>query len=147
MQLAELALILVEEAKSSRDDLFVAALELATSEDTDVSEAQLNEAASVYVDFCKRTSSAVESVGLEGLAKAARLIGEGVSMAPGLPLDLRSSSEALLSHWPDFFIEYLESWTNSQPTAAQVKTLLDTMAQAEFVTPLDAVQLRNWVSC
>ncbi len=141
MQLAELALILVEEAKSSRDDLMVAALQLSTLEDGDGSEALLQESAATYTDFCERTSSAVESIGLTGLAKTARLIGEGVSMAPGLPLELRTPAEPLLCIWPEFFVSYVESWAQGQPDKELIAALLDCMTQAEFVTPLTPEQL------
>ncbi|OYU32334.1 MAG: hypothetical protein CFE39_03650 [Comamonadaceae bacterium PBBC2] len=141
MQLAELALLLIAEAESSRDDLFVTALELSALEDDDSSEAALGVAATTYADFCERTASAVESINLTGLSQAARLIGEGVGMVPGLPLELRAPAGPLLSYWPEFFMEYLRAWTVGAPDEATIVTLLGHMAQAEFVTPLDETQL------
>jgi chemotaxis protein histidine kinase CheA/ActR/RegA family two-component response regulator len=141
MQLTELAHILIAEAQASRDELFVAALELTSQEDGESTEAALAEHATSYADFCQRSAEAVSSIGLTGLAQSARILAEGLSMMPGLPLELRTPAEPLLSHWPDFFMAYLQAWTAGCPDESLVNPLLGNMAQAEFLIPLDAQQL------
>lgn len=141
MQLHELIDILVAEGRSSQDELLAHADLLATLDESDAPEGMLDDAATAYADFCRRASAASESLGLEGLTQAASLLADGVSMASGLPLELRVPAGALLKHWPHFFIFYLESWLQGQPDDAAVSDLLVGMADAQFITPLDEQQL------
>ena len=140
MQLLELIQILGEEARSSRAELLSGAQLISSLEDAEASEALLEAAASNYADFCGRASAAASSLGLEGLASASATLSEGLAAVSGLPLELRAPVGPLLAHWPDFFMAYLQAWSRGAPEQTLVDALLDQMAVAEFVTPLDAGQ-------
>ena len=143
MQLAELIQIIIEEATSSRDELLACTAMLSTLPDGEVNEGALDSAAATYANFCERAAMAAQSLGLAGLSSASSAIGEGLAMASSLPLDMRVPAKALLEHWPDFFIGYLDAWHQGQGQVhqeARVAGLLADMLQAEFVTPLDDAQ-------
>ena len=140
MQLAELIEIIIEEARSSRDDLLGCTALLSTLEDGAANEGALDAAAATYANFCERAATAAQSLGLAGLSSASSSIGEGLTMASSLPLEMRVPAAPLLKLWPDFFMAYMDAWSKGQIPEGQqapVGTLLANMLQAEFVTPLD----------
>ncbi len=140
MQLAELIQILTDEAQTSRSALQEQAQLLSTLEDAQGSEQVLEEHATAYADFCSRTAAASESLGLTGLAQAANAIADGLGMAGGLPLELRAPAGPLLLVWPEFFVTYLEAWSRAVPAQAPIAELLELIAAAEYLTPLDESQ-------
>ena len=143
MQLAELILIIIEEAQSSRAELAECTALLTTLEDGDANEGALDAAAATYANFCERAAMAAQSLGLLGLSSASSAIGEGLAMASSLPLEMRVPASPLLTNWPQFFTDYLDAWHQGQTPAlqqARVAGLLADMLQADFVTPLDEAQ-------
>ena len=146
MQLAELIEIIIEEARSSCDDLAGCTALLSTLEDGAANEGALDAAAADYANFCERAATAALSLGLSGLSLASSSIGEGLAMASSLPLEMRAPAAPLLNHWPDFFMGYLDAWSKGQVLESQqapVDALLANMLQAEFVTPLDETQFEE----
>ena len=106
-------------------------------------EGALDAAAATYANFCERAATAAQSLGLAGLSSASSSIGEGLTMASSLPLEMRVPAAPLLKLWPDFFMAYMDAWSKGQIPEGQqapVGTLLANMLQAEFVTPLDEAQ-------
>ena len=146
MQLDELIGIIIEEARSSREDLAGCTAVLSTLEDGAASEGALDAAAATYANFCGRAATAAQSLGLLGLSLASSSIGEGLAMASSLPLEMRVPAAPLLKQWPDFFMAYLDAWSHGQIPADQqapVSALLANMLQAEYVTPLDETQFAD----
>lgn len=139
MQLADLIRILRSEAAASRDELLGQAAQLAMLHEDGQAET-LEAAAQAYADFCQRAAAASASLGLAGLSTMASTLAEGVVMAAALPLELRAPAGPLLSAWPEFFASYLERWAAGSIDEAAVASLLENVAAAEFVTPLDEPQ-------
>ena len=146
MQLDELIGIIIEEARSSHDDLAGCSAVLSTLADGAANEGALDAAAATYANFCERAATAAQSLGLAGLSLASSSIGEGLAMASSLPLEMRVPAAPLLKHWPDFFMGYLGAWSHGRIPSDQqapVSTLLANMLQAEYVTPLDETQFAD----
>lgn len=143
MQLAELTQIIAEEAARSRDELLAGAAALCSLESGEAHQAELDEAAFAYADFCKRSSQATESLGLSGLAWAAASIAQLVEGMPAHALQARATAGPLLAHWPDFFMAYLDGWSQSDLARADVAALLVELGLAKNLVQWEEAQLHE----
>ena len=143
MQLAELTQIIAEEAALSRDDLLAGAAALSSLASGEAHQTALDDAAFSYADFCKRSSQATESLGLSGLAWAAASIADMLEGMPAHPLEARATAGPLLAHWPDFFMAYLDGWSQGDLSRADVATLLADLGHAQNLVHWDEAQLHE----
>ena len=144
MQLTELTLIMAEEAALNRDSLLAGATALTTLASNEANQPLLDEAAFTYADFCSRSSQATESLGLSGLAWVAASLAH--MLAPPMPdsaQSARAGAAQLLTHWPDFFMSYLDGWSQGNLAQVDIGGLLVDLAQAKQLVLLDEDQLRE----
>jgi chemotaxis protein histidine kinase CheA/FixJ family two-component response regulator len=143
MQLTELTLIIAEEAALSRDSLLAHAVALTTLESNEANQPALDEAAFTYADFCTRSSQATESLGLSGLAWAASSLAHLLELMPSNALAARASAAPLLTRWPDFFMAYLDGWSQGDLSDADSAMLLADLAHANKLVLWDKEQLQE----
>ncbi len=143
MQLTELTQIIAEEAALSRDSLLASAVALTTLVSSGANQPVLDEAAFTYADFCTRSSQATESLGLSGLAWAASSIAHMLEPMPQSALVARASAAPLLTHWPDFFMTYLEGWSRGDLAGVDIAGLLADLAHANKLVLWEDDQLRE----
>jgi chemotaxis protein histidine kinase CheA/ActR/RegA family two-component response regulator len=144
MQLTELTLIIAEEAALARDSLRAGAIALTTLESNEINQPVLDEAAFTYADFCTRSSQATESLGLSGLAWVASSIAH--MLAPPMPdsaLKVRAGAAQLLTHWPDFFMAYLDGWSQGHLADVDIAGLLADLGHASNLVLWEKDQLRE----
>lgn len=143
MQLTELTLIIAEEAALSRDSLLAGAIALTSLEATEANQPTLDEAAFTYADFCTRSSQATESLGLGGLAWAASSVAHMLEPMPQRELVARASAAPLLTRWPDFFMAYLDGWSQGDLGQVDIAGLLTDLAHARQLVLWEEDQLRE----
>jgi chemotaxis protein histidine kinase CheA/FixJ family two-component response regulator len=143
MQLTELTQIIAEEAALSRDSLLASAVGLTTLVSSGANQPVLDEAAFSYADFCTRSSQATESLGLSGLAWAASSIAHMLEPMPQSALVARASAAPLLTHWPDFFMAYLDGWSQGDLAGVDIAGLLVDLAHANKLVLWEEDQLRE----
>lgn len=144
MQLIELTQIITEEAALSRDSLLAGAVALTTLECSVTNQPTIDEAAFTYADFCTRSSQATESLGLSGLAWVASSIAH--MLAPPMPdraLEVRLEAAPLLRRWPDFFMAYLDGWTQGDLAQSDIAGLLADLAHLSRLVRWQEGQLRE----
>ena len=143
MQLTELTLIIAEEAALSRDSLLAGAIALTSLEATEANQPTLDEAAFTYADFCTRSSQATESLGLGGLAWAASSVAHMLEPMPQRELVARAGAAPLLTRWPDFFMAYLDGWSQGDLGQVDIAGLLTDLAHARQLVLWEEDQLRE----
>ncbi len=144
MQLTELTQIIAEEAALSRDGLLAGAIALTSLDSNDANQPTLDEAAFTYADFCTRSSQATESLGLGGLAWVASSIAH--MLAPPMPdsaLKIRAGAAQLLTHWPDFFMAYLDGWSQGNLAQTDIAGLLVDLTLANKLVLWEKEQLHE----
>ena len=143
MQLTELTLIISGEASLSRDSLLANAVALTSLDATEANQPLLDEAAFTYADFCSRSSQATESLGLSGLAWAASSLAHMLEPMPHSALVARSTAAPLLTRWPDFFMAYLDGWSQGNLADVDIAGLLADLAFANRLVLWEEEQLRE----
>lgn len=143
MQLTELTLIIAEEASLSRDSLLADAVALTSLDASEANQPLLDEAAFTYADFCTRSSHATESLGLTGLSWAASSLAHMLEPMPQSALAARSTAAPLLTRWPDFFMAYLDGWSQGDLAKVDIAGLLADFAFAHRLVLWEEEQLRE----
>ena len=143
MQLTELTLIIAQEASLSRDSLLADAVALTSLDASEANQPLLDEAAFTYADFCTRSSQATESLGLSGLSWAASSLAHMLEPMPQSALVARSTAAPLLTRWPDFFMAYLDGWSQGDLAKVDIAGLLADFAFANRLVLWEEDQLRE----